>query len=243
MPDLSVIVPAVNEEGWIEDTLRAARRALGPDAELIVVDGESTDRTRAIARHHARVLVHPPGRGPQLNRGAAAASGDVLLFLHADTHLAPESGAALRGALTEGAELGCHRFGVHPPPGAKSRYALLERAVNLRTSIFRTATGDQAIFVTRSLFRRVGGFPDVPLFEDVEFVRRARREAPLRVLSASARTSRRRWEARGFWRTVLLHWLLRLAHLAGAPPRLLASWYGRCGGEASAGVSSRTADR
>lgn len=243
MSDLSVIVPAVNEEGWIEDTLRAARRALGPDAELIVVDGQSTDRTREIAGRHARVLVHPPGRGPQLNRGASAASGDVLLFLHADTRLAPEGGGALREAVSAGAELGCHRFGVHPPPGARSRYALLEGAVNLRTSIFRTATGDQAIFVTRSLFRRVGGFPDVPLFEDVEFVRRARSEASLRVLPAYARTSRRRWEERGFWRTVLLHWLLRLAHLGGAPPRLLAAWYGRAGGKTASGISSRTADR
>ena len=225
-PELSVVVPALNEAGWIAPTLERARAALGPEAELIVVDGGSVDRTRERARPLARVLECDAGRGRQLNVGARAARGRVLVFLHADTRLEDGAGAAILEAVERGADLGCHRFGVHPPPEGPGRWSLLERAVNLRTRLFRTATGDQAVFATRAFLRRVGGFPEQPLFEDVAFIRRSRRAGGrFRVLPVTARTSRRRWESAGFLTTVLLHLALRAGHALGIPPRRLAEWY------------------
>lgn len=225
-PELSVIVPTLNEADWIGSTLQRARSALGDDAELIVADGGSVDDTRERARRRARVLQCDPGRGRQLNAGARAARGRALLFLHADTRLDDGSRTAILRAVAGGADLGCHRFGVHPPPRGLGRWSLLERAVNLRTRLFRTATGDQAIFATRSHFRRVGGFPEQPLFEDVGFVGRSRRAGGrFRVLPVTARTSRRRWESAGFATTVLLHLGLRAGHALRVPPRQLAEWY------------------
>lgn len=206
-------------------TLRAARRALGEDAELLVVDGGSTDRTVELAGASARVLHDAGGRGPQLNAGAEAATGRVLVFLHADTHLDPRSGAEILRALRRGAGAGCHTFGVDPPPGGLDRYRVLETAVNLRTRLFGTATGDQAIFATRDAFDRAGGFPDHPLFEDVVLVRRLRELTRFRVIPAVARTSRRRWERHGFFTTVATHLGLRLAWWLRVPPERLARWY------------------
>lgn len=226
MPTFSVVVPTLNEEAWIADTLRAAARAFGPDAELVVVDGGSVDGTRERAAPLAAVLRGPRGRGPQMNAGARAASGRILVFLHADTLLDPDAGRRIRECLQDARTVGgCCRFAVHPPPGPLSRFRLLEAGVNLRTRLFRTATGDQAIFVRREAFDRVGGVPDYPLFEDVAFVRRVRRLGRFRPLDVVARTSRRRWERGGFWRTVLLHWALRAAFWAGVSPDRLESWY------------------
>lgn len=224
--DLSVVVPALDEAACIDAALRRARSALGPDAELIVVDGGSTDGTRERASRRARVIQSEPGRGRQLNRGIRASSGAVLLFLHADTLLDAESRSAVGAAVADGVDLGCHRFGVTPEPEGPGRWRALEWAVNLRTCLFRTATGDQAIFATRALVERVGGFPEQPLFEDVAFVARARRAGGrFHVLDATARTSRRRWEANGFFRTVGVHMALRLGHAFRIPPARLARWY------------------
>lgn len=223
---LSVVVPTLNESGWIGPTLERARAVLGRDAELIVVDGGSVDDTRERAREAARVLECEAGRGRQLNVGARAARGRVVLFLHADTWLEEGSREAITEAVADGADLGCHRFGVYPPPGSFGRWSLLERGVNLRTRLFRTATGDQAIFATRSHLRRTGGFPEQPLFEDVSFVARSRRAGGrFRLLPATARTSRRRWESAGFAATVLLHLGLRIGHALRVPPGRLAEWY------------------
>ena len=225
---LSVVVPTLNEASWIGPTLERARSVLGPGAELIVVDGGSVDDTRDRARDAGadRVLECEASRGRQLNVGTRAARGRVLLFLHADTRLAEGSRETILEAVAGGADLGCHRFGVYPSPERFGRWRLLEGAVNLRTRIFRTATGDQAIFATRSHIRKTGGFPDQPLFEDVAFVARSRRAGGrFRVLPVTARTSRRRWESAGFLTTALLHLALRTAHALRVPPGRLAEWY------------------
>lgn len=225
-PRFSVVVPALDEADQIEEVLRWTRRALGEATELIVVDGGSRDATRRRAAALARVLVSPPGRGRQLNHGAAASSGDVLVFLHADTYLSKEAGERILASLEQADVVGgCCRFAVHPPAGAFSPYRLLEAGVNLRTRLSRSATGDQAIFARRDAFFAVGGFPDFPLFEDVELVARLRRLGRFQPVSAVARTSRRRWERHGLWRTVLLHWLLRAGYWAGVPADRLARWY------------------
>lgn len=224
MTRFSVIVPTLDEESHVRGALASARRALGEDAELLVVDGGSRDGTLKQARDATRVLRSPPGRGRQLRRGAEAAVGEVLVFLHADTRLPPESGRAISRALASGAVAGCHAFALaRDGDGLLSR--ALERGVTLRSRLFRTATGDQAIFTTREALERAGGVPDQPLFEDVELVRRLRRVGEFRVLEVAARTSARRWERRGYGRTMLEHAGLRLAWWLGAPPDRLAAWY------------------
>lgn len=229
MSDVAVVVPALDEETHVLAALRSARRAFGAEADLVVVDGGSDDRTRErAARLARRVLEVPPGRGRQLNVGARAAHGDVLVFLHADTRLEPGCGEVVRRTLAEpGVAGGCFRFAVDPPAPPASRWAVLEAAVRLRTRLLETATGDQAIFTTRSAFERAGGYPEHPLFEDVVFVRRLRRLGRFRPVPVVARTSRRRWEREGFWSTVLRHWALRGAFAAGVEPERLARWYGR----------------
>lgn len=232
IPPLSAVVPTLDEAPRIERTLRSARRALGPEAELVVADGGSRDGTPRLAEALARVVEGPRGRGAQLNAGAAAARGRILVFLHADTILPPGAGVKiLRAVESPGVAGGCLRFAVDPPAARLGPYRLLEAGVNLRTRIFRTATGDQAIFATRAAFGRVGGFPETPLFEDVAFVRRLRGEGRFAVVDAAARTSRRRWERGGFLRTVLLHWALRVAWTVGVPAETLAGWYAAGSGD------------
>lgn len=228
---VSVVVPALDEADLLPGTLRAARAAFGASAELVVVDGGSEDGTPAAAEGLARVVRSAPGRGRQLNAGARVARGEVLVFVHADTMVEERAGADLERALRDpGTAGGCLRFALPPrPAGGRLRRAadaLLEAGVRARTRLFRTATGDQVIFARRSAFEAVGGYPEVPLFEDVELVRKLRRQGRFRVLAARATTSRRRWEERGWLRTVLLHLALRGAFHLGVPARRLAAWYG-----------------
>lgn len=231
-PTVSVVIPTLDEEEHVVPALRSARRAFGDDAELVVADGGSADRTRELARREAdAVLQVEAGRGRQLDAGARAAGGAVLVFLHADTRPEPDSAGTVRRTLAEpGVVGGCFRFGVHPPAPPGSRWAVLETAVRLRTRLFRTATGDHVIFTTRRAYDRAGGFPDHPLFEDVAFVRRLRRLGRFQPVPVLARTSRRRWEREGYWTTVGRHCLLRGAFAAGVPPERLADWYGAPGG-------------
>lgn len=226
MTEFSVVVPALDEEERIGGALRSARRALGPDAELVVVDGGSRDATRRRAARRARVIDAPPCRGAQLDLGARASRGDVLVFLHADTRLPEGAASAIREALAgRDVVAGCFRFSVDPPAPAWSRWTLLEAGVRLRTRLLGSATGDQTIFATRAAYRASGGAPHWVLFEDVELVRRLRGVGRFVPLDRRARTSRRRWERQGFWRTVATHLLLRLGYRLGVPPARLARWY------------------
>lgn len=227
-PVFSVIVPTLNEEGRVEVTLGRARSALGDDCQLLVVDGGSRDATVERAARHARVLRTEPGRGHQLAVGARAADGQVLVFVHADTQLSPGTGTAILDALEDPAVVGgCCRFGVFPAPDRFERYRLLEWGVNFRTRVLGSATGDQVIFVRRATYDRTDGYPEYPLFEDVALVRQLRRLGRFATIRPVARTSRRRWEVRGFWRTVAQHWALRLAFWLGVSPHWLAARYQR----------------
>ncbi len=225
-PEFSVVIPALEEEAELEETLRRAKAALGPDTELITVDGGSRDQTIQIARGFGRAIVTEPSRGGQLRRGAEEARGKVLIFLHADTWLADGTAAAIRDAIAQGAGTGCLRFAFRPPR-RDVRYRLLERGVNWRTRRFATATGDQAIFATRRAYDDSGGFPPIPLFEDIVFVRSVRRITRFVALDVAALTSGRRWERGGFLRTILTHWMLRAAFVAGTDPEVLARFYRR----------------
>lgn len=228
---VSIIVPVLDEEVELEATLGRARRAIGPPLEFVIVDGGSRDRTRMIAAGFGRVIDSEPCRGIQLRAGAEAAAGRILLFLHADTWLDPRAGEAIRGAVRAGADAGCFRFALR---ATGLRYRILELGVNGRTHLFRTATGDQALFATRAAYDALGGFDPIPLFEDVRFARAARRRLRWVALPQRAHTSARRWERDGFPRTVARHLGLRALHALGRPPGGLAERYARRASRGSA---------
>lgn len=197
-----------------------------PDAEMIVVDGGSRDATVEKARPLAdRVIVAAPGRAVQMNAGAGVATGDLLLFLHADTRLPP----AARRALTEGlAATGrCWgRFDVRIA-GRHPLLPVVAGMMNLRSRLTGVATGDQAMFVTRAAFAAAGGFPEIALMEDVALSKCLRRIGPPLCLRARVTTSGRRWEANGALRTIVIMWGLRLGYVLGVAPARLAQVWGR----------------
>lgn len=227
-PDYSVVIPALNEGDLIGATVAAARRAFGGRAEYLVVDGGSRDGTaEAAAAEGARLVQAPPGRGAQLRAGVEAARGHTLVLLHADTLLPAEAAAALDAALADPVVVG-GAFRLRFDPGAGRlplALRLLAAAINLRSRLLRTATGDQGIFARAQAMRRAGGVPAVPLFEDIQLYRALRRIGRVRLLRPAVSTSPRLWLRYGTGRTILLHLALRLAHALGAPPTSLARVY------------------
>ncbi|MBI3376216.1 MAG: TIGR04283 family arsenosugar biosynthesis glycosyltransferase [Betaproteobacteria bacterium] len=219
---LTIVIPVLDEAEGIEDHLRALAPLRARGAEVIVVDGGSADDTARLAAPFAdRLFEAPQGRAAQLNAGARAARGDALLFLHADTFL-PESADRLVLQGLEHARWG--RFDVR----IASRHRLLAvvaRMMNLRSRLTGIATGDQAIFVRRSAFEEAGGFPQLPLMEDIAFSSRLKRVGRPACLRERVVTSGRRWERRGAVRTIVLMWRLRFAYWLGADPVELARRY------------------
>lgn len=218
---VSVIIPVWNERPNLEACLASARRAI-PDAEIIAVDGGSTDGSREwlAAASGVRLVLATRGKGPQQNAGAAAASGDVLLFLHADSELPGEAAEQLQGALRDPANAGgcfCVRFAERRPWSLR----VLAWGMNARARAFRWSYGDQALFVRRAVFEAVGGFPDWPLFEDYELVRRFKTRGSFMVLAAPLTLSARRFLKYGVWRTLALVLLLQLGYQLGVPPARL----------------------
>jgi rSAM/selenodomain-associated transferase 2 len=221
---LSIIVPCLDESHEIATALDALAPLRRRGVEVIVVDGGSTDDTRALAATRCDlVLATERGRAVQMNAGAARAVGEVLLFLHADTRLPAGADSLILDTLAGGAR---HwgRFDV----SIRGRHPLLRMIaalMNVRSRVTRIATGDQAIFVSRSLFDRVGGYPPIPLMEDVALSAALRRHGPPACLSRRASTSGRRWEKHGVVRTMFLMWRLRFAYWRGADPAELALRY------------------
>ena len=224
---LAVIVPVLDEAPAITGTLQALAALRERGAVVVVADGGSADSTPTLAAPWAdAVITAPRGRARQMNAGAraaAATAADVLLFLHADTRLPPDADRLLLQAL-DGADRHWGRFDV-TIEGRSVVLPVVAKLMNLRSRISGIATGDQAIFMRRSAFVQVGGFPDQPLMEDVEVSRRLKRIGPPLCLRQRVVTSGRRWDQRGPWRTVLLMWRLRLMYWLGMPPERLAKWY------------------
>lgn len=220
---LSVIVPALNEAAQIERSLQALQPLRRQGVQLIVVDGGSQDDTPRLSQPWAdQVLVAPRGRAWQMNAGAAAAQGQVLLFLHADTLLPEGADGALLQAVQAGAGWG--RFDVRIV-GRHPMLPVVAALMNLRSRLSGVATGDQAMFVRRELLERVGGFPEQPLMEDIELSLRLKRLATPACLRQRVATSGRRWESRGVWRTIVLMWRLRWRYWRGESPDRLAQAY------------------
>ncbi len=220
---ISVIIPVLNEAERLQSFLEHLQPFRRQGAEVIVCDGGSTDGTPKIARSSAdRLLDAESGRAVQMNTGARAASGDILLFLHADTSMPRDALERIEGSLNSG--YGWGRFDVRLS-GQGLLFRLIEALMNLRSRWTGIATGDQALFVTRELFRSEGGFPEIPLMEDIEMSSRLQRYGPPACLRSRVRVSVRRWEHRGVLRTVLLMWALRASYALGVDPARLARWY------------------
>lgn len=216
---LSIIIPAFNEGGVIGATLASLAPLRARGHEVVVADGGSEDATRELAAPLAdRVLVSPRGRSHQMNAGAAGASGDALVFLHADTRLPFDADALVLAALAHHA---WGRFDVRIE-GSSPLLAVIGFFMNWRSRVTGIATGDQAIFVRREMFR---GFPEIALMEDVAFCKAMKRLSPPACLRAQAATSGRRWDQHGVLRTMFLMWRLRLAYFLGVAPDELARRY------------------
>ncbi len=220
--ELSIIVPVLNEEGLVQKSL-ARVREVAPSAELIVVDGGSSDSTPDMAVNYADTLLTASrGRSYQMNAGAKAASGKYLLFLHADTYLPKNFEPALRSWAGTAPMWGNFYLRL---TGSASIFRLIERMINLRTKIIGCVTGDQCQIVRADVFRDIGGFPDIPLLEDVALSKCLGRLMPPKLIAADVVSSSRRWEERGIFRTILLMWALRLAYSVGIPPRFFSKSY------------------
>ncbi len=220
---LSLVVPVLNEARGIVAALQDLSTLRAAGAEVIVVDGGSSDATRELCIGLAdQVLLGPRGRARQMNIGAMRASGSVLLFLHADTQLPNGAMKFVRAAVAAGRGWG--RFDV-AIQGRSRLFPLIAALMNWRSRVTGIATGDQAIFVRRDLFNSLGGFPDQPLMEDIELCKRLRRQGPPACLPQRVLTSGRRWESRGAWRTMWLMWRLRFLYWVGVPAEKLAKAY------------------
>jgi rSAM/selenodomain-associated transferase 2 len=216
---LTLVVPVLNEARGLAASLQALAPLRARGHEVIVVDGGSEDASASVAAPLAdRVLRAPRGRAAQMNAGARAASGDVLVFLHADTRLPAQAEGKILGALER------HRWGRFDVEieGRHPALRVVAAAMNLRSRLTGIATGDQAIFVRRAEFP---GFPQIALMEDVALSRLLKRRGRPACLRSRVRTSGRRWESRGVLRTVLLMWRLRLLYWLGVPPERLARQY------------------
>lgn len=219
---ISVIIPTLNEAPGIVETLRQVRQA--GECEILVVDGGSEDGTPELARPLAdMVLLSERGRARQMNAGARAATGDVLVFLHADTRLPVGFPALLARSLGDPRVVG-GRFDVRLD-AAGWLFRTIEALMNIRSRWTKIATGDQALFVRREVFWALGGYPDIPLMEDIELSRRLKRLGQLACLRAQVTTSARRWQRDGVVRTIVLMWALRLGYFLGIPPEQLKTLY------------------
>lgn len=215
---LTVIIPALNEAGGISRAIEAARSA---DSQILVADGGSSDDTTAIARAAGATIVHSPrGRAVQQNTAARHASGRVLLFLHADTRLPADYPAQVFESLMDPA-VAAGAFGFKTDWNRRDM-RLIEQAVRLRATLFQLPYGDQGLFMPKAVFARTGGFPLVPVAEDLLLVRQLKKLGRIALAPGSAVTSARRWRARGLWRTTLRNYLIAGACLAGIDPKYLA---------------------
>ncbi len=221
---LSIVMPVLNEAAEIEAAVQALAPYRARGVEVIVVDGGSRDATAELARPLAdHVIAGPRGRGVQMNAGAAAAQGDVLLFLHADTRLPVDADRLVLDGLTQ-SRRGWGRFDVQFD--GSGLLPLIALMMNLRSRLSGIATGDQAMFATSAAFAAAGGFPPIALMEDVALSTRLKRISRPLCLAARVTTSARRWQRHGVLRTILLMWKLRLAFYFGADPVRLAQVYG-----------------
>jgi rSAM/selenodomain-associated transferase 2 len=226
---LSIVMPVLNEAAEIGAALQALAPYRRRGVEVVVVDGGSSDSTKELAFPLAdRVLAAPRGRALQMNTGAAAARGNVLLFLHADTRLPDDADRLVLDGLAR-TRRAWGRFDVRFDRGGL--LGIVAASMNIRSRLTDIATGDQAMFVTRAAFDNAGGFPPIALMEDVALSAQLKRGGRPCALHARVTTSARRWRRHGTLRTILLMWRLRLRFYLGSDPAKLARAYGYAAGD------------
>jgi rSAM/selenodomain-associated transferase 2 len=222
MGRLTIVIPVLNEAAIVVAALQSLAPLRARGAEIIVADGGSHDGTARLAAPLAdRIITVRRGRGAAMNAGAALGTGDALLFLHADTALPDGADRLIDAALARHA---WGRFDLRIT-GSHPLFAVIARMINWRSRATGIATGDQAIFVSRKAFEAVGGFPDLPLMEDIAISRRLKRLCRPFCIATPAVTSGRRWEHNGVLSTIVLMWRLRLSYYLGIEPALLAELY------------------
>lgn len=223
---VSVVIPVFHEQDLVNEAIGRIRAIpLGKTAEIIVVDGGTKAETlTAIRDSGAKRIVSERGRGKQMNEGAAAAGGDVLLFLHVDTQL-PLDGLRRIVALMEDPRLSAGAFDLGIST-AGLLYRIIEKVASLRSRLTGIPYGDQAIFVRRAYFSRLGGYKEVPIMEDVDLMRRIRKAGGgIGFIPEKVTTSARRWEKEGVVRCTCRNWTIMLLYLLGVSPERLARWY------------------
>src|ERR687885_877753 len=227
---ISIIIPVLNEAATIEKTLTRLHDIA--DIEVIVVDGGSRDETVAIAHRcgkifapssKLKVIPAAAGRARQMNAGAAMATGDILLFLHADTHLPSKFDTLVRQTLQNPSTI-AGAFELRIDSDLRG-LRLIERIVNMRSRVFSMPYGDQAIFLKATTFHEIGGFPNLPIMEDFELMLRLKRQGRIKIVPATVLTSGRRWQKLGVLKTTLMNQLIIAAYFLGIPPVQLAHWY------------------
>lgn len=223
MAILSIIVPVYNEEADVAAFLQQLTPAVSNGVEVLVVDGGSDDGTATTVRSLGYTCIDGPhGRAQQMNFASEQASGDYLLFLHCDTILPPIFKQEFAKAHASRVPWGFFKLRLS---GRKRVFRVIERAISWRSALSGVGTGDQAIFVSRDLWRQVGGYRDLALMEDVDLCKRLRAYAKPTVMSSTVETSSRRWEQFGVAKTVALMWALRLGFYLGVSDKTLARWY------------------
>ncbi|OYV18915.1 MAG: hypothetical protein CG438_941 [Methylococcaceae bacterium NSP1-1] len=220
--NFSIIIPTLNEEKTIESCL-SALQPLRSNCEIIIVDGGSTDNTIVIAGTLAdKVVSSDKGRARQMNNGARYASGNVLIFLHADTSLPENALQLIQQKLNSSRKWG--RFDIQLS-GKHFMLKVIAQMMNWRSRLTGIATGDQVIFVTRQAFEKAGQYPEINLMEDIAICKALKKISPPICLKAKVISSGRRWERYGIYKTILLMWNIRLRYFFGADPQILAFLY------------------
>lgn len=219
----SIIIPTLNEEQVILNCLNTLQSCRDDDCEIIVVDGGSVDKTKELALPLVDMWAQSAkGRAIQMNTGAYCATGDVLLFLHADTVLPDDAFSLIANSINDHRQWG--RFDVELS-GNHPMLKMVAWFMNWRSRLTGIATGDQALFINKRLFATIGGYPAIALMEDIALCKKLKRISPPICLKARVISSGRRWEHNGFLRTILLMWSLRLRYFLGADPHVLANSY------------------
>ncbi|MBE8988198.1 TIGR04283 family arsenosugar biosynthesis glycosyltransferase [Nostoc sp. LEGE 12450] len=221
---ISIIIPAINEAENIKKAIATTQGSI--NIEVIVVDGGSSDDTVAIAQSlNVKVISSSPGRAVQMNAGAVAASGEIVLFLHADTCLPTGFDEMVRTALQQpGIVAGAFKLRID---ASLLSLRWVEWGVNVRSHFYQMPYGDQAIFLTKTVFQQIDGFPELPIMEDFELVRRLKAKGRITIISTPVVTSARRWLQKGVFKTTLLNQIVIIAYLLGVSPARIRRWYRR----------------
>ncbi|NEU72583.1 glycosyltransferase family 2 protein [Hassallia byssoidea VB512170] len=219
---ISIIIPVLNEASNIEGAIASTQPST--NIEVIVVDGGSQDDTYKIADDlNVTIISSIPGRAVQMNKGAIVAKGDILLFLHADTQLPSAFDVMIRTALQKsGTVAGAFALRIDAEVAS---LRLVEWGVNMRSRFWQMPYGDQAIFLTKETFNKIGNFPELPFMEDFEIMRRLKRIGRITIIPVPVITSARRWLQKGICKTTLINQIVIIAYLLGVPPQRLVSWY------------------